>query len=385
MSADTRRERRTFEEIDWDEVDAGAGGLSRRLFAQVAAVGLWAGALLWDYFLVPEGDSLVPFLQWDVSSIDFLFVLTLVLGAFNVLLPLADNPRMTRYYWRQFKKNDVAVASAAYLAVVFAVGLVGPVLVAELWGPPQLHLGRANLPPVGFTAAPSGTEVTGTWAHPLGTDHQGKDILKLMVYGMRVSMEVGLISMFIAVTIALSVGTSAAYFGGVVDEVLMRYVDIQQTFPSFLLLIFLVYLFDGSLLIIVLLYGFLSWGGIGRLVRSEALQRREEEYVRAAENAGASEWWIIRRHLMPNVSSTAITAATLLVPSFILGEAALSFIGLGDPDVYSWGQVIAAGRDSLATAPWIATVPGLFLFCTVLAMNFTGDALRDALDPRQES
>lgn len=383
MSTERGPDGQTFEDIDWSAVDVETTGVSKRLLAQLLTLVLWASAVLYDYLAVEEGKALV--LNWDVTSIDFLFILTLVLLFFNAVLPLWDNKRMTKYYWGEFRKNKAAVLSLVYLSVIFVVGTVGPILISETVGPPQLNLGETYLPPVGFTAAPEGVTVTGTWAHPLGTNGQGMDILKLMVYGMRVSMEVGLISMLIAITIATVVGTVAAYFGGVVDEVLMRYVDLQQTFPSFLLLILLVYLFGGSLLMIILLYGFLTWGGIARLVRSEALQRGEEEFIQAAENTGASEWWIIRRHLIPNVSSTAITAATLLIPSFILGEASLSFLGLGDPNVYSWGQVIASGRSSLAEAPWIATVPGVLLFFTVLGLNFLGDALRDALDPRQES
>jgi peptide/nickel transport system permease protein len=180
------------------------------------------------------------------------------------------------------------------------------------------------------------------------------------------------------------VGTVAAYAGGLVDEALMRYVDVQLVFPAFFLYLLLTYLFGGSLFMFILIFGLTGWGSIARLVRSEALQRREEEYVRAARSAGAGTAYVIRRHLVPNVSNTVITAATLLVPGFILFEASLSFLSLGDPTVPSWGQVIAAGRDDLNTAWWVSTFPGLFLFTTILAFNFVGDAFRDALDPRQE-
>jgi peptide/nickel transport system permease protein len=167
-----------------------------------------------------------------------------------------------------------------------------------------------------------------------------------------------------------------------VDEILMRYVDIQITFPTFFLYLLLVYLFGGSLFLMIVIFGFTGWGGIARIVRSEALQRREEEYVQASKNVGASTPWVIRRHLVPNVSNSVITAATLLIPSLILFEAALSFLQLGDPTIPSWGQLIAQGRGDLGRAWWISTLPGLFLFFTILAFNFLGDALRDALDPR---
>lgn len=367
-----------FEDIDWGEVDRDLRDISRTVIAEaLVLLGLLVG-FLYDLLVLPADAAVI--LSWEVGLVDWLFLLTLFLGVFHVVIPLAQNPRLTRHYWRQFKKNKAAVVSLLYLAVIFAGGLIGPALLSA----PSLDLANAYQPPVGMTASPTGSEVTGSWSHPLGTNHQGQDMGKLVIFGMRVSMQVGLISMVVAVTIGTLVGTTAAHFGGYVDEALMRYVDLQQTFPAFILLLLLVFLFGGSLFMIIVLYGFLSWEGTARLVRSEALQRTEEAYVQAAEAAGASRWWIIRRHLIPNVSSTVITVATLAIPGFILGEASLSFLGLGDPNVFSWGKVIAQGRGDLASAPWISTVPGIFLFLTVLAFNFVGDALRDAIDPRGE-
>lgn len=379
MAADTDDSdaRATFEDVDWDALDTGPTDLPARTIAQAGVLLAWLAAVVYDYLVIP-GRPIVP--GWALDAVDWLFVLVLIAAFFNVVVPLYTNARMTAYYWRQFRKNPAAVASLAFLIVMFAVGLIGPLL----FEPPSLSFGDAYRPPVGLTAEPRGEPVTGTWEHPLGTDHNGRDMLKLVVFGMRVSMEVGLISMVVAITLGTVVGTTAANFGGTVDELLMRYVDLQQSFPAFILLLLLIYLYGSELILIILLYGFLSWESTARLVRSEALQRSEEAYVRAAEAAGASRAWVIRRHLIPNVSSTVITAATLSIPLFILGEASLSFLGFSDPNVFSWGKVIAGGRDDLRTAPWIATIPGLFLFCTVLAFNFVGDALRDAIDPRQE-
>jgi peptide/nickel transport system permease protein len=305
------------------------------------------------------------------------------------------NPRLAAYYWRRFRRNRPAVLSGVYLLVIFAVGIVGPLFVE----PPAVEPLRQYQPPVFLTvdaatpiqcigettATPGGGSVChGTWAHPLGTTAEGKDVLKLVVLGMRVSMQVGLVTMLLIVTMGSLVGTTAAYFGGYVDELLMRYVDLQATFPSFFLFLILSYLFTPSLFLLIVLFGLLGWEGTARLVRSEALQRTEEEYVRAAENAGAGDGWIIRRHILPNVSNTVITNATLLIPGLILLEAALAFLGLTDPSVSSWGKTISAGRGDLSSAWWIATIPGVFLFFTILAFNFLGDALRDALDPRSE-
>ncbi|KAB1196703.1 MULTISPECIES: ABC transporter permease [Haloferax] len=368
-----------FEDVEWDEL--GGLGFPRRTQALVVATVAYAAAVAYDLFVTDDA---------VLSGTNWLFVLTLLVGAFFVAWPLAENRRLTAYYWRRFKRNRAAVVSAAYLVVVFVVGTLGPLVLTE----PELNILAAYQPPV-YLSVDSAVPTTcvgqtadglchGTWQYPLGTTSDGKGIAKLVVFGMRVSMQVGLVTMLIVVSIGTAVGTSAAYFSGLVDELLMRYVDIQQTFPTFFLFLIVTYLFKPSLFLLITIFGFLGWGGIARLVRSEALQRREESYIRAAENAGASDGWIIRRHLMPNVSNTVITAATLLIPSFILFEATFAFLGLTDPATPSWGQVIASGRGDLDGAWWIATIPGVFLFFTVLAFNFVGDALRDALDPRSE-
>jgi peptide/nickel transport system permease protein len=364
----------SFEGIDWTAVDdENDGGWSAAFEAEIGAFAALAVAFLYDYVVVAnEGPTLgAGGVGLDLTGVEWLLLVVLLLGTFHAVLPLARNPRMTGYYWRRFRQNRAAVGSLVFLGVVFLVGLFGPLV----WTAPNeaIDYAAAYQPPV---------FMGGSWEHALGTDAQGRPVWHLIVYGMRVSLEVGLISMVFAVSIGTVVGTAAAYFGGYVDEALMRYVDIQQTFPVFVLLLLLIYLYGSSLLLIIVLYGLFSWEGTARLVRSEALQRSEEAYVRAAESAGASRWWTIRRHLIPNVSSTVITAATLSIPVFILGEASLSFLGFGDPDVFSWGRTISDGRSDLSSAPWISTVPGLFLFLTVLAFNFVGDALRDAIDPR---
>ena len=362
----------TFETIDWDEIDSSrSSGVTPALVAEVACVLALGTALAYDYLVLENEAPTVGPIGWDVTGVEWLFAAVLLLGAFHVVRPLARHRRMTAYYWRQFRKNRVAVASLAFLGAVFVVGVFGPVV----WAPPNetIDYGAAYRPPV---------FLGGSLDHALGTDAQGRPLWHLIVYGMRVSLEVGLISMVLAISIGTVVGTAAAHFGGYVDEGLMRYVDLQQTFPVFVLLLLLIYLYGASLLLIIALYGLFSWEGTARLVRSEALQRSEEEYVRASEAAGANRWWTIRRHLIPNVSSTVITAATLSIPVFILGEASLSFLGFGDPDVFSWGRTISDGRSDLSNAPWISTIPGFFLFLTVLAFNFVGDALRDAIDPR---
>lgn len=415
----------TFRDIDWEEmggVGLSAGGKRMLAFAVVYLLALaYDGLLLHDglnvlllsplgleasglgqFVASTTGPTLwVPFesvgldftFVWDFSGTDWLFVVTVAVGYFYGVRPMRNNPRLAATYWRQFEKNRAAVVSALYLAVVFFVGIVGPLFLND----PQIQPLEAYQPPVfmtvpgtvpiqclGETAVQGGQQVCqGTWQYPLGTTGEGQGILKLLVLGMRVSMQVGLITMLLVITLGSLVGTTAAYFGGYVDEVLMRYVDLQASVPSFFLFLILSYFFEPSLFMLIALFGLLGWEGTARLVRSEALQRTEEEFVRAAENAGASDGWVIRRHILPNVSNTIITNASLLIPGFILFEAALAFLNVTDPGISSWGKTISAGRGDLANAPWIATIPGIFLFFTILGFNFLGDALGDALDPRR--
>jgi peptide/nickel transport system permease protein len=382
----------TFESVDWEATGSRLSTLSRRdRWALVTAVGLVA-AFAYDHAVLPgDRPTITAPVEWNVTQLDWLFVSTLLALLLYVVVPLYDNRRLTAYYWREFRKNRMAILSLGYLLVVFLIGVVGPLFLEK----PTLAVEQAYQPPV-FTGVDASVPVDclgpvvdgrcqGTMAHPLGTTGDGKDILVLVVYGMQVSMKVGLISTLLVVTIGTAVGTLAAYGGGLVDELLMRYVDVQLVFPAFFLYLLLTYLFGGSLFMFIVIFGLTGWGSIARLVRSEALQRAEEEYVTAARSAGAGTLYVIRRHLVPNVSNSVITAATLLIPGFILFEASLSFLSLGDPTVPSWGQVIATGRGDLSTAWWVSTFPGVFLFTTILAFNFMGDALRDALDPRQET
>jgi len=382
-----------FEDVDWAAIDADGGGRSRTRLAALVAAAVYALALAYDLLLPAERPTVAlgPLgLVWDVTAVDWLFVATLLILCL-ALVPLARNRRLAAHYWRRFRRHTPAVVSLAYLAVVFLLGSVGTLFLR----PPELHVAAAYQPPVFLSvdaAIPTdcvGAVVDGrchgTWRYPLGTTGQGKGLLALAIFGMRVSMQVGLIATLVSVAIATAVGATAAYAGGWVDEALMRYVDVQQTFPTFFLFLFLSYLFGGSLFVLIVIFGVTGWGGIARIVRSEALQRSEATYVEAARAAGASGPWIVWRHVVPNVSNSIVTAATLNVPILILSEAALSFIGLGNATLPSWGQTIAAGRGDLATAWWVSTVPGVFLFATVLAFNFLGDALRDALDPRQEA
>lgn len=221
-------------------------------------------------------------------------------------------------------------------------------------------------------------------AHPFGTDDLGRDLATRILYGGRVSLSVGLLAVTVAVSIGTLVGVVAGYYGGWIDSILMRFVDMMYSFPRLFLLILFGVFFKGMTIgVIVLVLGVLSWMTTSRLVRATFLSLKNREFVEAARCVGASDRRIIVRHLLPNSLAPIIVAATLGVAAAIIAESTLSFLGLGiQPPTSSWGNMLNHATSDMDKAPWIAIFPGLFIFLAVVSINFIGDGLRDALDPR---
>jgi len=327
-----------------------------------------------------------------LSPLGFFYVIFTVIVLGYGVYPLYTNRRLTRYYWDRTKKHRLAIIGLVFIILLFLVAIFGPFLTQD---PTRADFNEKNQPPVGFSIQQSLYDtvtnnfvtkaVPGTWKHPLGTDDKGRDMLAMLVSGARVSLQVGLMATLLAILIGTLIGVVAAYRGGWVDNLLMRVTDVMMTFPFFLLLVFIVFIFGPSLSFVILAIGLTGWTGVARLVRSDTLSLRTREFITASRSLGVSDTRIVLRHLVPNVASSIIVIATLSIPGVILAEAGLSFIGLGDPTVTSWGVVLNAGQRSLTDAWWIAVEPGLVLFITVLAFNFLGDGLRDTFDPRSQS
>lgn len=398
-----------FDEVDWEDVTSSSSSfmglsLNSKLFLSTGGMVILLALYKWrlsggDPLFVSLGEDLsitwlfdtLGLLEYDPAMLDLMFIFTLFLFLWYLVLPLYQNPRMSRYYWNEFKRNRPAVVSLIWLLIVFAGGLLGPFFIPE----PSFDVLAGRQPPV-FLTISDGIVATcvgevseglchGSWEHPLGTTSGGRDVFDSVVHGMTISMQIGFITTTIVALIGISFGTVSAYSGGWVDETLMRFVDIVLSFPTLPFYLLILYSFGASLTMFILVFALFAWGGTARYVRSKSLSIAEEEFIKASRISGASTFKVIRRHVAPNTASSIITQLTLLIPAFLLAEAQIAFLGLGAGDIPSWGQLISQGRTDLAIAPWIVLAPGMALFLTILAFNFLGDALLDALNPEAEA
>jgi peptide/nickel transport system permease protein len=297
-------------------------------------------------------------------------------------LPLSEAPARTslwREAARRFTKHRLAMVGVAALAVMVVAVLVGPMVY------------RVPIDEIDFKAKLQGP----SWAHPLGTDDLGQDVLARMLYGGRISLAVGIVSMMIAISLGVLIGAAAGHLGGAVDHTLMRFTDLFLSLPGLPLLLLIVYLFRDSLrkilgpeagvfILIVVVIGGLRWMPVARLVRAQFLSLREKEFVEAARSLGARPLRQVWRHILPNALGPVIVAGTIDVAAAIIAESSLSFLGLGfPPDIPTWGRILFDAKDNLDFAPHWALFPGTAIFLTVLSINYIGDGLRDALDPRK--
>ena len=271
---------------------------------------------------------------------------------------------------------------------IMLVVLVLPAIFAN-WGAPHNprigSLSNRLVPPAWVDAQGEGIFATpaGSWTHPLGTDKQGRDILTRIIYGARVSLMVAVISITLAGITGTILGLMAGYFGGNVDHLIMRLVDIALSIPAILLALVLAVALGPSFQTVIIVIVSIFWSRYARLVRGETLSLKHQDFVARARVAGASNTRIIARHIFPNLVNTIIVLATLEVGQVILLEATLSFLGAGLPrPTPAWGLMVASGRELIVTAWWVAAFPGLAIVLAVLSMNLFGDWLRDRLDPK---
>ena len=281
--------------------------------------------------------------------------------------------------WRRFRRHRLAIVGASVLAVMVAAVVLGPLVY------------RVPINEIDFKAKLKGP----SRAHPLGTDDLGQDLLARMLYGGRISLAVGVAAMLIAISVGTAVGAVAGHTGGWMDHTLMRITDLFLSLPGLPLLLLIVYLFRDALkkvfgpevgvfLLIVAVIGGLRWMPVARLVRAQFLSLREKEFVEAARSLGAPPLRQVLRHILPNAVGPVIVAGTIDVAAAIIAESSLSFLGLGfPPDIPTWGRILYDAKDNLDFAPHWAIFPGTAIFLTVLSINYVGDGLRDALDPRK--
>jgi peptide/nickel transport system permease protein len=264
-------------------------------------------------------------------------------------------------------RNPTGLAGLAILSLVVIAALLAPVLF------PDDPLDMVTRPFLWPLSQP---------AFPLGSDSLGRDVLAGIVHGARVSVLIGVSSTVIGLVIGTIVGASAGYFGGRLDDLLVRLMEVFQTFPPFLLVVVLVSIAEPSVATITAAIGVVSWPTIARLVRAEFRTLRERDFVVAAQGLGYSSTRIVFREILPNAMAPVIVTTSVMVATAILSESALSFLGLGDPNLVSWGSMIGAGRDQLRTAWYLVALPGTALALSVLSLNLLGDGLNDALNPR---
>jgi len=270
-----------------------------------------------------------------------------------------------REFWRRYRKNPAAVGGLVVVFLIVLLALVGPYVYDV---DPFDMVARPHLPPGG--------------EYPLGTDVSGRDILAGIIHGAPVSLLIGVIASVCATVIGVAFGAVAGYYGGFIDDALMRTTEFFLTIPSFILAVVIVAIFSPTVVTITAAIAVVSWPSVARLVRGEFIAQRSREYVQACRALGMKDWEIILMQILPNAAAPVIVVSTLMVATAILTESGLSFLGLGDPNHISWGYMIGVARTALRVAWWMTAIPGLMIVIAVIAINLAGEGLNDALNPK---
>jgi oligopeptide transport system permease protein len=289
--------------------------------------------------------------------------------------------------WRRLLKNKLAVFGMIVVVLITIASLIGPSIIKRATGVTPDHIPSdasliKSFPP--FTS-PDGSF---SWAHPMGTDNQGRDIFARVLQGGQISLMVGIISTLMSLLIGVSYGAMAGYLGGRIDNIMMRLVDVLYSLPYIIIVIVLLSMFRsqtarGQLVLLFIALGSVSWLTMARIVRGQVLSLKNQEFILAARATGVSAPRIIFRHLVPNTLGPVIVYATLTIPTVMLTEAFLSFLGFGvQPPLASWGSLATDGIQNIAIYPWQLIFPGVTMALTLFSLNFLGDGLRDALDPQ---
>jgi len=273
--------------------------------------------------------------------------------------------------WRRFQRHRMAMFGAIVLIMLFVYAFAGGLIyTAE----------RANFTDTTIRLSPP------SLAHPFGTDTVGRDVMARTIQGGRISLMIGLTAAFLEILIGVLIGAAAGFYGGVVDSLLMRFTEAMLIIPSLFLLIVMARIVGGSVFFIVIILGLTSWMYVARIVRAEFLSLKQNDYILAARSIGTPTRDIIFRHILPNSMAPIVVAATLAVATAILSEAYISFLGMGvQPPTATWGNMLDGSYNYIESAPWLWIFPGLLILLTVLSINFVGDGLRDALDPRSRN
>jgi peptide/nickel transport system permease protein len=274
---------------------------------------------------------------------------------------------MLAIIWQRFKRNRLSVIGLCVIIVITCIALGAPVIAP--YNPSEINVYNVLAEP--------------TLKHPLGTDDLGRDVLSRMIWGSRVSLKVGFVAVGLAISIGLVVGAFAGFYGGRLDSILMRFVDIMLTFPTLFLILAVIAILEPSIATIMIIIGLTGWMDVARLVRAEVLTLKERDFIAAARVTGGNDLHIVFRHILPNALSPVFVAATFGIAGAILTESGLSFLGLGvQPPDPSWGNILTSGKDNITVAWWLSLFPGIAILITVLSYNLVGEGLRDALDPR---